>query len=97
MSETQNQTVQNDAAVVEDKINKQSFEKDLSELEKVVAALEKSDISLDEMLALFEKGIGLTRSCTNALDSAEQKITVLMRNRETGKIEEQPFAPMTEQ
>ena len=35
--------------------NKQSFEKSLSELEQVVKALEGSEISLDEMIALFEK------------------------------------------
>lgn len=75
---------------------KQTFEKDLSELEAVVASLEKNDISLDEMLALFEKGIKLTGSCTTALDAAEQKITVLMKNRENGQIVEQPFAAQAE-
>ena len=34
--------------------SKQSFETNLGELEKVVAALEKGDVSLDEMLTLFE-------------------------------------------
>ena len=59
--------------------SKQSFETNLGELEKVVAALEKGDVSLDEMLTLFEKGVKLTQNCTVALDSAEQKITFLMR------------------
>ena len=60
--------------------NKQSFEKSLSELEQVVKA------------ALFEKGVKLTRECTQALDNAEQKITVLMKNRDSGEMEEAPFA-----
>lgn len=73
--------------------NKNSFEKNLGELEKVVKALEDTNVSLDDMIALFEKGVGLTRECTSALDAAEQKITVLMKNRETGQIEEQSFSP----
>lgn len=73
--------------------NKNSFEKNLGELEKVVKALEDTNVSLDDMIALFEKGVGLTRECTSALDAAEQKITVLMKNRETGQIEEQNFSP----
>ncbi len=72
--------------------NKQSFEKNLSELEQVVKALEGSDITLDDMIALFERGVKLTRECTQALDNAEQKITVLMKNRDSGETEEQPFA-----
>lgn len=77
--------------------SKQSFETNLAELEKVVASLEKGDVSLDEMLTLFEKGVKLTQSCTNALDSAEQKITVLMRDKESGLIVERPFAAQAEQ
>lgn len=76
--------------------DKHNFEKNLGELERVVKALEDTNISLDDMIALFEKGVGLTRECTSALDAAEQKITVLMKNRETGKIEEQDFSPSAE-
>lgn len=72
--------------------NKKTFEKNLAELESVVKALEASDVSLEEMIALFEKGVGLTRECTEALNAAEQKITVLMQNRENGEMEEQPFS-----
>lgn len=71
--------------------DKNSFEKNLAELEQVVKALEDNDVSLDKMIELFEKGVGLTKECTDALDSAEQKITVLMKNRNSGEIEEQPF------
>ena len=76
--------------------DKNNFEKNLSELEKVVKALEDTNISLDDMIALFEKGVGLTRECTSALDKAEQKIPVLMKNRETGATEEQSFSPSAE-
>ncbi len=75
-----------------EKENTKSFEKNLAELEMVVKALEANDVPLDEMIRLFEKGVSLTKECTNALNAAEQKITVLMNNRESGELEEQPFS-----
>lgn len=75
---------------------KQNFETSLKELEQVVKSLEGGEVSLDEMLSLFEKGVKLTKECTGALDAAEQKINILMQNRETGEMEEQPFAPSGE-
>ena len=76
--------------------DKQNFESNLKELEGVVKALEGSEVSLDEMLTLFEKGIHLTKECTDALHAAEQKISILMKNRESGELEEQPFAGLGE-
>lgn len=75
---------------------KQNFEASLKELESVVKALEGGEVSLDEMLTLFERGIYLTKECTTALDAAEQKISVLMKNRDSGEMEEQPFAGLGE-
>lgn len=75
---------------------KQSFETNLKELEEVVKKLEEKEISLEEMLTLYEKGIRLTKECTVALDEAEQKITILMKNRETGELQEEPFGTMGE-
>lgn len=71
--------------------DKNSFEKNLGELEQVVKALEDNDVSLDKMIELFEKGVVLTKECTTALNEAEQKITVLMKNRDSGEISEKPF------
>ena len=76
--------------------NKQNFESNLKELESIVKALEGSDISLEEMLEMFEKGIKLTKACTNALDSAEQKITILMKNRDNGEMVEEDFVGVGE-
>jgi len=75
-----------------DIMDKGIFEKNLKELEGVVRQLEGGEVTLDEMLALFENGIKLTRECTEALDNAEQKINILMKNRVTGEMEEKPFA-----
>ena len=48
------------------------FEKALAELEKLVENLEQGDLSLDESLAGFKKGIELTRQCQSVLDNAQQ-------------------------
>lgn len=75
---------------------KQNFEINLKSLEEVVKVLEGNDIPLEEMLTLFEKGIHLTKECTAALDEAEQKISILMKNRDSGVMEEEPFAGIGE-
>lgn len=54
------------------------FETALAELEELVETLEQGDISLDESLKQFERGVQLTRSCQQALQEAEQKVQVLM-------------------
>ena len=54
------------------------FEAALKELEKIVATLEKGDLSLDAALKHFERGITLTRQCQTALKQAELKVEMLM-------------------
>ncbi|WP_457668612.1 exodeoxyribonuclease VII small subunit [Thiolapillus sp.] len=54
-----------------------SFEEALSELEDLVDRLEQGDISLEESLKSFERGIALTRNCQQALVKAEQKVSIL--------------------
>ncbi len=54
-----------------------SFEEALSELESLVDRLEQGDISLEESLKSFERGIALTRNCQQALAKAEQKVSIL--------------------
>jgi exodeoxyribonuclease VII small subunit len=55
------------------------FEKSLQELEKLVSQLERGDLPLAESLALFEKGVGLTRSCHAALSQAQQRVEMLLK------------------
>ena len=54
-----------------------SFEDALNELETLVDTLEKGDMSLEESLQTFERGVELTRSCQQALKDAEQKVRML--------------------
>ena len=54
------------------------FENALKELEGLVEQMEKGDLSLEESLRHFERGIQLTRTCQQALQEAEQKVEVLL-------------------
>ncbi len=58
------------------------FEKSIQKLETIVAKLESGDPSLETSLKLFEEGIQLTRSCQQALEQAENKITLLTQQNE---------------
>lgn len=54
-----------------------SFEEALSELESLVVKLERGDLTLDDSLRMFERGVMLTRTCQQALREAELKIQTL--------------------
>ena len=56
-----------------------SFEQSLTQLEEIVTEMEKGELSLDELLARFERGIGLLRVCEGKLADAEARIEVLTR------------------
>lgn len=58
------------------------FEASLNELEKLVDALEGGDLSLEQSLQDFERGINLTRSCQTALSEAQQKVKILLENND---------------
>lgn len=53
------------------------FENSLKELEKIVRELESGEVSLDESLKKFEKGIELYKQCRQTLEGAEKKIKIL--------------------
>lgn len=59
-----------------------NFEQSLGELENLVQSLESGDLTLDQALAAFEKGVRLTRECQQTLNDAEQKIETLIKSRE---------------
>jgi exodeoxyribonuclease VII small subunit len=67
-----------------------NFEKDLQELEDLVEKMEGGDLSLEDSLVHFERGIALTRACQKALTEAEQKIQILLA--EDGSQKLQPFS-----
>ncbi|WP_439503725.1 exodeoxyribonuclease VII small subunit [Methylophaga sp.] len=61
------------------KRKKLEYEAAVSELESLVERLEKGDISLEESLKLYERGVLLTRNCQEALQAAEQKVQMLLQ------------------
>ena len=70
---------------------KESFETNISELGDIVKQLERGEASLDESLALFERGVALSKSCASILDNAEQKVNILLKNT-AGEVESKPFS-----
>jgi exodeoxyribonuclease VII small subunit len=67
-----------------------TFEKALAELEQIVAKLEKGGISLNESLALFEKGVKMSRFLRTELDKAERKVEILLKD-EKGHLKAEDF------
>jgi exodeoxyribonuclease VII small subunit len=65
------------------------FEQALAELESLVERLERGDVPLDEALRTFERGVALTRHCQACLQSAQQKVEILLRR--SGQPEVQAF------
>lgn len=59
-----------------------TYEQALKELEKTVEALENGEASLDESIALFEKGIKLADYCNTKLNVAQQKFTELSSKKQ---------------
>jgi exodeoxyribonuclease VII small subunit len=68
-----------------------SFEEMLAELESVVHDLEAGDVSLEQALARYERGVTLLKQCYGQLQSAEQKIFLLNGESADGKPITQPF------
>jgi len=67
--------------------NKQfDLEKSLGKLESIVTALESGDLTLEQSMKQFEEGVGLTRSCQEALAQAEQKIQLLVQNANESEL-----------
>ena len=65
------------------------FEASLKELETLVETMEKGDLSLEDSLGHFERGVQLSRTCQQALKEAEQKVDILMKK--SGQDELAPF------
>ncbi|MDT8399272.1 MAG: exodeoxyribonuclease VII small subunit [Pseudomonadales bacterium] len=65
------------------------FEEALASLEELVTAMEDGGLSLEDSLKSFERGIKLTRECQGALEKAEQKVQLLLK--EDGLPQAEPY------
>ena len=63
------------------------FESALEELENLVSKMETGELSLDESLKAFERGIELTRTCQSTLEAAELRIQMLTPDNELEAID----------
>ena len=68
-----------------------TFEQAMEELDTITQKLEAGDATLEESLKLFERGVALTSFCSKTLDEAQQKISVLLKDK-AGTMTEQAFA-----
>lgn len=65
-----------------------SFEATIEELDQVVEQLENGDLTLDDALKKFERGISLARSGQSKLDEAEQRVSILLNNTDDAQLSE---------
>jgi exodeoxyribonuclease VII small subunit len=66
----------------DDTIESLSFEGALTELTGLVEQLESGEMSLEDSVSSFEKGVKLSRRCESLLDGAEQRLQILNGNDE---------------
>jgi exodeoxyribonuclease VII small subunit len=65
------------------------FEESLQRLERIVADLEKGEVSLEKSLTLFEEGMQLSGQCRKELEQAEGKVEILLK--QNGKLQAEAF------
>ncbi len=64
---------------------KKTFEENLDKLEEIAKELENGNLSLEVSIKKFEEGMKLADSCTKKLDSAQNKINILLGNNDDQK------------
>ena len=73
-----------------------SVEKALEELQQIVSSLEAGNVSLDDSLGLYERGVELVRLCNRRLEEVGQRVDVL-RAGEDGSFVVEPFVGENDQ
>ena len=66
------------------------IEESLKKLEVIVEQLEKGDLALEDSLKLFEEGVGMSAACKKELDEAEDKVQMLIKQRDVS-LKAEPF------
>ncbi len=68
----------------------QSFEQAVGELEQIIVALEQGELPLEDALKQFERAVTLSRISQEKLQSAEQKVRLLLQKQGTEQLVEIP-------
>ena len=66
------------------------FEEELGDLEQIVARIDSGELSLEESIAAFERGVALVRSLNHKLDEIEHKVEVLIKTAQ-GELKTVPY------
>lgn len=65
-----------------------NFEEAMKKLEDIANQLERNDLELDESVKIFEEGMNLSKKCSEILENAEKKITILLNDGKDNFTEE---------
>jgi len=68
------------------KLENLSFEESLNELDTIVQSLEQGELSLEESMSLFERGLNLSQISQVKLQAAEQKVQILLEKNGTTQL-----------
>ena len=72
--------------MVNDSLEKMSFEEAMKELERLVDSLDKGDVSLDEAIAAYDRGSQLKDHCQKKLNEAKMKVETIQSSGESNVI-----------
>lgn len=68
------------------KLENLTFEESLNELDTIVQSLEQGDLNLEESMALFERGLNLSQLSQVKLQTAEQKVKILLEKNNSAQL-----------
>lgn len=63
------------------------LEKSLAEINTLIEKMEQGELTLDQSLTHFERGITLVKHCQHILTEAEQKVQILIENNKQEKLD----------
>ena len=72
--------------MVDDPLEKMTFEDAMKELENLVDALDKGDVSLDEAIAAYDRGSQLKDYCQKKLNEAKMKVETIQSSGESNVV-----------
>lgn len=74
---------------MEEKEENLNFETAMKQLEEIANQLERNDLDLDKAVEKFEEGMKLSKKCSEILENAEKKITILINDGKDNFNEEE--------
>jgi len=72
------------------------FEEELKDLEEIVGKIDSGELTLEDSIGAFERGVSLVRSLNQKLDEIEKKVEVLSRNSQ-GDLKTAPYEGLDEE